>query len=779
MADHVISLPRQPSLLRLLSLAVLLVYSALVIAAALDAARAGMHVPLDDYGIQGWFRGSQRVLLPGQCATLSWQVENATSLQLSGQPVEARGSLEVCPQRPFFRELRAFDPEENIVKATVFIGLFPYGETLVANVVGALLVFVGLTVFVGTLGDLPWISRPLWRLRAALLECARLAIAETKLILHHIVTLREIRYVLFAAFTCAVGLLGLRTAPWAHNTVVAAAAAGLGLAGCIIWVRAAHTRHKVIGQTPSIDRWMLLYIGSVVIITAVFAFCLPMRAHFWMGGDEARVLRDYSLGWAAIPLYDLLYARPLTPLGILIGGFFLAPTGVDGFLIWAAIAREASALLLVGIVRLLLPRSWMIPFAAGLLFIVNPSEPTRFAAIHMQGYHLLLLLILLATFLFLLSYRRASRSLLVASMVALGAACLIVEVAFLMALIMPLILLMWRGDRARTAVWIFTWFITLSLCAVRLLLRSGEVDYQSIVLQGIAPSQIASNILIQITPLFSFFRLADAALWQWLIAIALGILSTVALLLVARRSQPVGKGTLVLMLIICLGYICLTVSMFLPLTGILAQIRTQFAPSPGQALFWALVLTLFAVRFTPRQANLVVALAVGVMVTLSTVNGFSDETRTAFAAPNTRYEALVRTIRDVRAVSPQYDSGAYIVFYLEPDTSSPLGWSYMLIDLSRSLFGATSVLTGHQGYAGIVIPLNDERSADFGLPIITADRMVAFRLASDGHATLLETLPDTGDFAPEELRQYNPEAHFRAETTPPPLLRFFLPEPQR
>ncbi len=769
---------RQPTLLRLLSLSILLAYSIIVTAAALAAARSGMDVALDGHGIQGWFRASQRVLLPGQCATLSWQAENAASLQLDGQTVEAQGSLEVCTTQPFFRELQAVAPDGNVVKATVYVGMFPYGRTVTASLLGAHLGFVALTVFVGIMGDLPGISPTLRRNRAAFRRYADFTLAKLRPYWQPLENLGEIRYILFASLTCAVGLIGLRAAPWAHNAVVTLAAVGLGAAGCAVWIRAAQTDRPAAGQISPTDRGMLLLIGSAIVVITVLAYLLPMRAHVWMGGDEAYVLNKATLGWSVILQYDLILARPLTPLGALIGSMFSLPTGIDGFLLWATIARAASALLFVGIVRLLLPKSWIIPFAAGLLFIVNPSEPTRFAAIHMQGYHMLLLLMLLAIFLFLLAYRRASRPLLIASMVALGAACLIVEVAFIMALVMPLTLYLWGGDRRRSIIWSFTWFVTLVLFAFRLFVRTGEVDYQLVVLQEVPLEEMIRNISVQLTPLFGFFRLADATPWQWLIAIALGILSTLTLLFAARRSEPISRRTLVTMLVVSLLYICLTVGVFIRLTGVLAQIRTQFAPSPGQALFWVLLLALLATRFTSRRANAVVALMVGVMITLSTANGFSDETRTTFATPNTRYEAVVRTIHDVRAVSPQYNSESVIVFYLEAGAETPLGWGYMLIELSQYLFGTRGVVVNYEGLDNLIFRLNDERSRYFGLPVLTADRLVAFCLASDGSATLLETLPDTGDFTPRELRQYDPESHFRAETTPHPLLRFFLPEPE-
>lgn len=130
-------------------------------------------------------------------------------------------------------------------------------------------------------------------------------------------------------------------------------------------------------------------------------------------------------------------------------------------------------------------------------------------------------------------------------------------------------------------------------------------------------------------------------------------------------------------------------------------------------------------------------------------------------APDTRYEAVVRAIHDVREVSPQYNPEAAIVFYLEPGAQAPLGWQYSVFDLANLVFGTDGGFTEYGGRNEMMI---DD---------LMVDRMVAFRLGVDGSATLLRELPETSGFSTEERRQYNPGVHFHPETTPPELLRFF------
>lgn len=67
------------------------------------------------------FVADRTTIQQGQCATLSWQVENAVSVLLNGREVAAQGSSVECPTGTTVFEISAKDIEGNWKRATVTI----------------------------------------------------------------------------------------------------------------------------------------------------------------------------------------------------------------------------------------------------------------------------------------------------------------------------------------------------------------------------------------------------------------------------------------------------------------------------------------------------------------------------------------------------------------------------------------------------------------------------------------------------------------------------------
>ncbi len=69
------------------------------------------------------FVADRTTVKQGQCATLSWQVENAVSILINGKEVAAQGSSVECPPATTGFELAAKDIEGNWKRATLIINV--------------------------------------------------------------------------------------------------------------------------------------------------------------------------------------------------------------------------------------------------------------------------------------------------------------------------------------------------------------------------------------------------------------------------------------------------------------------------------------------------------------------------------------------------------------------------------------------------------------------------------------------------------------------------------
>src|SRR6202008_4644484 len=128
----------------------------------------------------------------------------------------------------------------------------------------------------------------------------------------------------------------------------------------------------------------------------------------------------------------------------------------------------ANALLLAAIIRKLLPGATLVAVCAALLFVVNRSEPMLFLLTWVTNFYWpALLWFQLAVYLHMVSYGCASRWLLVGSCVSLGAALLTSEAMFPLALLVPPIIWLQRGPRARLLIWSAAWIGTVAVPALR------------------------------------------------------------------------------------------------------------------------------------------------------------------------------------------------------------------------------------------------------------------------------------------------------------------------
>jgi hypothetical protein len=730
-----------------------------------------------------------RVVLPGGCARVSWSITHTRLRNLDGLEIAPEGSEQFCPSIPVGRQFNIITDEGFPYEVTAYVGVFPRGTTVLAGSIAALAGFGVWVLLVALVGDLPLLSPPakrgaryVHRLMQPVMDTAwgrwvrglwRQAIA--------FVRTRDVLVIAALSILLTLPLIGARFSERLNTPAILIVGLGGALSLIVWWLVKSHQptpRTKTAARTVSPH--MLLMVSSVLLVCTAAGYYIPMQHQFWAGGDEVWILENATKGWDVFREYDLRFGRPLTPLGSPLAGN-LTMTGVDGYLWFAAALRLVTGALLYGVVRHLLPHSGALPLAAAALFILSPTEGSRFLAVYMQGYTMPVMFTLLALLLYLRSLARESRVLLLLACVVLAMGLLSVEVTYLAALLIPVLLVLRYRKHPHLLTWLFAWFATMSLFALRFLiflLRNRETNYQLELASTATPLE---GLTAQLLPTLDYLRIVDASPAQWLCG---GLVALVVMLglVYAFRHAPVvlSRRQWVLAFVLCSGGLLLTIAPFvlLPLDGVLSdRFRTQYFAAPIQAVLWSLVLAGIGMIFFTASAQRWLVGMLGVLVAMSVVNNLTADARRSFN-PNTRFEKVVHFVHEVRTIAPGFTPQTFLVFVFDEGVHSPVGWNYSIFMLSRSVLGAPGVMVGSDDQLGATYQiLNfDVISNNWGIAIAPS-QLVMFAVDADGGVRLLNEVPSSILADPEQAAAlqivYDPQA--RITTTPftSPILRFF------
>ncbi len=712
----------------------------------------GMHVTLST---------SARLILPGRCATVRWNVRGAEQITLNEVPVAPQGEWRVCPQESTGYSLTLLHQDGHQARQSVFVRvLFTTANTRLLGAVVALYLVVTVLA-VSFFGDLPILSPRLQRPRRAAIRAGTVF---ARWVLQHLQRSdirHDVEHITALAVLAGLPLLVPRSMGWEHSGLIAAIFVSGGVAVMLHWVRSAPP--DVV--TPIRARpGRLIAAGTLLALTAALGFYIPMRDQFWIGGDEIRVLQNATEGWSSVPVFDQTQGRPLTPLvAILVG--YLTPDNIFGFLWMAAALRFLSGALVFGIVRLLLPHHLLLALAAGLLFVINPSEPTRFIAVHMQGYNGVVFLSLLGLYLYIRSAKTGHRLLLASACVMLLASVLVGEVALPVTLLWPGLL--WLGARRHRLTWLYAWGATFALATARVLqfqLSAEETYQRNLVATAFAPDAWIVQFFRQLGAITRYLTVYPASAQDWAFGLALGIIVAAGLVGFAWTSQARQVPTLshrqiVAGLALALAGIVLGFLPLLTVTGILGSLRTQFLSAPAQAVFLALVLAWVGQHVTRRARTVWIAGTTGLLVTLATVSGFYTQAHRP-VNPHARYEHAACIAHQMLEQVPAVQPDTVVLFVLDNGVDSPLGWNYFAFELARHLYGVEGYMLNYTDSLGVRYTLNRAEVGEgaFFVPY-PLDRYVAFRVQGDGTARLLDELPPAILPAdPDDTAGYNPHA---------------------
>jgi hypothetical protein len=498
----------------------------------------------------------------------------------------------------------------------------------------------------------------------------------------------------------------------------------------------------------------------LLLLLTLVAFYLPLRVNFWGGVDE---FANFQPGCATVwsSNWDAALGRPLVGLPTFVA-LLLRPGRVEGFLWVGTLLCFANGWLLYLLLSRLMPRAALVPVAAAVFLIVNRADPLRFyvmwAANH---YATVTFLLLLASWLFVLSYQAQSRGLLVLSCVALGGSLLSNESAYPTAALVPLLGLAVRRDRERYAVWAFAWYGTLALLASRLLYHlfagaggSYQAEHSREALRH--PRVLFENLKALLAPALTYVKPARS--WDGYLPYAAGAFAPAVLATVAVGRKVAGGVVGPVAVVAAAAAVLCGVAPFLPLSTVM---RTQFLVAPAEATLLALLLG-FAGRVVPVRARAGVGtLAVGLVAASATVAAARSQDKNPSPV---RFERTVHLFRQVHGLSPSFAPDTLLVFVLEDKYRSPVGFNYILSALSKQMLGAEAIQANFDDGYKCEATFNADgvfACTGWGKRQYAYDQVVAFGLGEDGTVTLLRQLPAFLLPAPGAAAAYNPLPRLR------------------
>ena len=546
----------------------------------------------------------------------------------------------------------------------------------------------------------------------------------------------------------SVPLIVLRWSPWsrAAPTVWGCWMVGIGATGLWELIQRRLGRLDVPGRTDQVrperhvdaaGRIRAAVQVALLFALTLVAFADPLRRQFWGGYDEPMSsLSSRAALWSEA--WDSM-SRPLIGLSALIGQT-LTPDRIEGFL-WLAVALAfLNSLLLMAIIGRLIPGDPPVAWVAAALFLANRAEPLRFYPLWATNFYWLALLgVLLGFWLLLWSHDRGLRLGLAASCLSLGAAGLMLESVYPLAVLGPVLLCL-RGARGpRLWAWSYAWLGTLGLLAIRFgqyFLAARGRAYQARYLSAIPGPSV---VLERLTPVLGYFDLPSGIRpyrVSWLLALVMVVLA----LTVATRppsSTRLRRGYLIGLGLAALA-ILLGVAPFVLVPG---AWRTQYFAGPAQAAFVALALALLGSLLPIRLGTWLVAVTTAILV----ANATTESLRAQDAAIHRpiRFEKTVHIFRQIHGVSPTFAPGTLVLFVLDDDRLTPLGVNPHVCQLSELTLGTLAVQAGF-AEGPTSPPTLGPDAVTFRCPYYYAypyDRIVAFHVSVDGTVALMSRLP--------------------------------------
>jgi hypothetical protein len=482
------------------------------------------------------------------------------------------------------------------------------------------------------------------------------------------------------------------------NPWVKIAGGFVGVFGAVAFVR---TDIEVHVPSKRKHSYVLLIFAAIFLgILTWFAFYKPMTMHFWIGYDEP-VLLSVKTMW--FDTYDKCCARPLAGLEAFLGNI-LMPGEIESLPIATAVARWLLAVAMFLFIKTLVPDAKLFAVAAGALMVVNPTETLRFSPGLNLPYGGALAFFFAASLAFVLSYRTASKGLLLVSCLLLGVAFLHFETILPISVLVPP--LMWfLLPQLQRRLWPIAWYLTVAAAAARfsiLFLLSLAVHgpmYQSGYARRLTLSSLFDNFPLLLKPTLKFVSPLYSGTMISLPPMAIGAGTLVAFLVLGKLfplyAEPVAyRRKIALVGTAALVGIVFAILPEVSVVTLLREIpnfdgdltsRLEFFPGPFQAILWAAVIA-WASSFLPRPEYFFAA-GVAVVVALSCLDSWQLQADNGPINRHVDFQTESNIFRATAATIMQSPADSVIFFAIPDDQPSPLGFGYHPFHMSCLLFG--------------------------------------------------------------------------------------------
>ncbi|MGM5033867.1 hypothetical protein [Tardiphaga sp. 803_E3_N1_3] len=515
-------------------------------------------------------------------------------------------------------------------------------------------------------------------------------------------------------FVGALLVLGLaiffpfRVAPISNPTLAWALATGM-LVAIVLW--ALISNPFAAPGLRACSAAELLGACSVVGLVTLCIFLPLMLIRFDTGTDTSVGLgaRGFWEGqWAALN-------RPLVGAGFYLA-LLITPGSITGLFVVAVIARFTTGVVLYLMVKCIYPGNRFVPLAAAVLYVLNPVELGRFNL--WSVWYLIPVTTLVGSFyLFLRSYLMASRVQLVGACLLLGVTFLHYEHGYPLAAAFPILIFM-LPRVAHRSLWLIAWFGTLAIFALRMgsYLYIVQNSYQKMLIVNWSkpPDTVVGYILLvvnnaqlQIAPFFTrWLELRPLSMPLLIASITAGVAALLIMFCWTKRGatdgrlKPLAIATTIAFVAAILGvvvYLPLPVTTFVPDYGTNPTLRYQFFSAPGQAVFWAFLISLVGslLPFALRKIGTAVLFA----VTVAAATAIGAGLQQSGGVLNSYYEwnTALKVLRDVGGSLPPHQPGDVIFFDLPASDRSPLGWDYTGFHWSCILFGVPAFQGSYLG----------------------------------------------------------------------------------
>lgn len=572
----------------------------------------------------------------------------------------------------------------------------------------------------------------------------------------------------------AAWLVILRDAAWIHTwpavIVFAMVFAGVLLGWIYVATRDASAQLPPGAEqkeSPRVERRSRVISGAVLgfalLVLMWVSFYQPLKIHFWGGADEFLSLQSAPL-WNPRP--DLFVSRPFNSLPCQLA-LWLTPGSVLGSLWVAAALCFFNSVLLFAIIKKVAPRAVVTALCAAVLLMVNRGDVSRFFVMHTTNFYWTpLFFLLVAIWLFLLSYERRSRSLLVLSCALLASSFLSNEGTFPLSLLGLVLLRMLRWDRKMFFVWAFTWTGTMGVLAARFVIfLAGQAHgYQAMQAEAALrdPSYFLASLKLHLGASASYFAGLDAwgLFWAWglaaLLPCALAFRSVIREAGNAVCSWRLEFGGM------ALGGAALLLGA-LPFLHIPHLFRTHFLAAPGEATLLAFLIAFTGNRLPVRFSRWFNVACASTLAAMAAVAAFRDQTEQRRYA-NIYFEKTVHIFQQVHALAPTLAPDSLVLFALADNNPTPLGVNYALFHLAKTVLGSPALQVNFPNVTGLdffAAFSKEDVSVDYlnfdGLGRQNRkyryDQVIVFGLSMDGTVSLLEEVPAT--LLPEDTRLLN------------------------